>query len=124
VTADQHKLVTTAMEPIATLADATRRQIFESLTREASSVGELAKQLPVTRSAVSQHLRILKDAGLVAHRTAGTRNVYYIDPEGVAKLRNYLDKLWETALSEFRTAAEHPAKRTTRTKRTSRSTKS
>ena len=99
------------MEPIAALADGTRRQIFESLTRDASSVGELAKQLPVTRSAVSQHLRILKDAGLVAHRTAGTRNVYYIDPEGVAKLRNYLDKLWETALSEFKTAAEEPLKK-------------
>jgi DNA-binding transcriptional ArsR family regulator len=120
VIADQYKLAATPMEPIATLADATRRQIFESLTREASSVGDLARQLPVTRSAVSQHLRILKDAGLVAHRTAGTRNVYYIDPEGVAKLRNYLDKLWETALSEFKTAAEQPAKKT---KKTSRSTK-
>jgi DNA-binding transcriptional ArsR family regulator len=115
VSTDQYKLAATAMEPIATLADATRRQIFESLTREASSVGELAKQLPVTRSAVSQHLRILKDAGLVAHRTAGTRNVYYIDPEGVAKLRNYLDKLWETALSEFKTAAEQPARKTKKT---------
>ena len=96
------------IDVIAALGDPTRRQIFEFLSAHPSSVGDLAKKLPVTRSAVSQHLRVLKDAGLVSHRSAGTRNVYHIDPEGLAKLRQYLDKLWETALDEFKAAAEQP----------------
>jgi DNA-binding transcriptional ArsR family regulator len=96
---------------IAALGDPTRRQIFEFLSAQPSSVGDLAKKLPVTRSAVSQHLGVLRQAGLVAHRTAGTRHVYHIDPEGIAKLRAYLDDLWATALNEFKLAAEQPANR-------------
>ncbi len=93
---------------IAALSDSTRRQIFEFLGKQASAVGDLAEKLPVTRSAVSQHLRVLQDAGLVKHRKSGTRHVYYIDPEGVAKLRAYLDRMWERALLDFKTAAEQP----------------
>ena len=93
---------------MAALSDGTRRQIFEFLGKRASAVGDLAEKLPVTRSAVSQHLRVLKDAGLVKHRPSGTRHVYYIDPEGVAKLRAYLDRMWERALTDFKTAAEEP----------------
>ena len=93
---------------MAALSDATRRRIFELLSQESQSVGELASKLPVTRSAVSQHLRILSDAGLVTHKTSGTRHVYYIDPEGLAKLRAYLDRMWEKALQDFKMAAEAP----------------
>jgi len=99
---------TNGVDQIAALSDGTRRQIFDSLGKQASSVGNLAERLPVTRSAVSQHLRVLQDAGLVKHRKSGTRHVYYIDPEGVAKLRAYLDRTWERALLEFKMAAEKP----------------
>jgi DNA-binding transcriptional ArsR family regulator len=95
-------------DQIAALSDSTRRQIFEFLSKQASAVGDLAEKLPVTRSAVSQHLSVLKDAGLVKHRKSGTRHVYYIDPEGVANLRAYLDRMWERALLDFKTAAEKP----------------
>jgi len=98
------------LDQIAALSDGTRRQIFEFLGKQASAVGDLAEKLPVTRSAVSQHLRVLKDVGLVKHRKSGTRHVYYIDPDGLAKLRAYLDRMWERALLDFKTAAEEPAK--------------
>lgn len=100
--------MTNGSDQIAALSDATRRQIFEFLGRQASAVGDLAEKLPVTRPAVSQHLRVLQDVGLVQHRKSGTRHVYYIDPAGVAKLRAYLDRMWERALLEFKTAAEEP----------------
>ena len=96
---------------MAVLGDSTRRRIFEFLSSRPSSVGELAKKLPVTRSAVSQHLGVLKEAGLVAHRAAGTKHVYHIDPEGLAKLRSYLDGLWEASLKEFKMAAEQSGKK-------------
>ena len=96
---------------MAVLGDSTRRRIFEFLSSRPSSVGELAKKLPVTRSAVSQHLGVLKEAGLVAHRAAGTRHVYHIDPEGLTKLRSYLDGLWEASLKEFKMAAEQSGKK-------------
>ena len=99
---------TNGVNQIAALSDGTRRQIFDLLGTQASSVGDLAERLPVTRSAVSQHLRVLQDAGLVKHRKSGTRHVYYIDAEGVAKLRAYLDRTWERALLEFKAAAEKP----------------
>jgi len=99
-----------AVEQVGVLGDATRRQIFERLSSGPNSVGELAKGLPVTRSAVSQHLAVLRHAGLVSRRTTGTRNVYYIDPEGVAKLRAYLDRIWESALDEFKRSAEAATK--------------
>jgi DNA-binding transcriptional ArsR family regulator len=86
--------------------DPTRRAIFELLARQPCSVGELAKQLPVSRPAVSQHLRVLKDGGLVVSRSEGTRRVYQVDPDGVSALRAYLDRIWDQALRAFQEAAE------------------
>jgi DNA-binding transcriptional ArsR family regulator len=98
-------------EQFAALADARRREIFEMLAARPCSVGELASRLPVTRSAVSQHLRVLKDAGLVTHRALGTTHIYEIDRIGVAALRDYLDSLWQRALRDFKAAAEASYKR-------------
>jgi DNA-binding transcriptional ArsR family regulator len=88
------------------LGDRTRRQIFEMLRRGPKAVGELAKQLPVSRPAVSQHLRVLREAGLVNQRAHGTRNVYSIRAEGVAETRAYFDRMWTDALGAFKEAAE------------------
>jgi DNA-binding transcriptional ArsR family regulator len=88
------------------LGDPTRRAIFELLARSPCSVGELAKQLPVSRPAVSQHLRVLKDGGLVVSRAEGTRRVYQLNPAGVSALRAYLDRVWDVALTSFQKAAE------------------
>ncbi len=88
------------------LGDPTRRAIFELLARHPSSVAELARQLPVSRPAVSQHLRVLKDGGLVVSRPEGTRRVYRLDPHGVSALRAYLDRIWSEALGAFKEAAE------------------
>ena len=88
------------------LGDPTRRAIFELLARNPSSVAELAKQLPVSRPAVSQHLRVLKDGGLVVSRAEGTRRVYQLNPAGVNALRAYLDRIWGEALTAFHKAAE------------------
>lgn len=104
------------IEPIAALGDATRREIFELLAQSPCSVAELARRMPVTRPAVSQHLRVLKDAGLVTHRTQGTRHVYQIDPQGVAAIRDYLDRLWERALNDFKAAAERSYREKKKTK--------
>ena len=87
------------------LGDPTRRAIFELLARRPSTVGELAQQLPITRSAVSQHLRVLKDGGLVVSQAAGTRRIYRLNPDGVTALRAYLDRIWEEALTAFAKAA-------------------
>ena len=83
------------------LGDATRREILEQLRRRPSSVGTLAAALPVSRPAVSQHLKVLSDAGLVAHRPDGTRNVYHLDPQGLEPLRSWLDAFWQDALDSF-----------------------
>jgi len=91
---------------IAVLGDPTRRDIFELGAKDEASVGEIAKQLPVTRSAVSQHLRVLQDAGLVRYRSVGTRNLYSLDAAGIEALRQYLDRLWRRALSNFKDHAE------------------
>jgi DNA-binding transcriptional ArsR family regulator len=97
----------TALDSIAALGEPRRREIFEILSAEPASVGTLAKRLPiVTRSAISQHLRVLIDARLVTYRSEGTRNIYQIDPAGVAELRAYLDSLWERVLPDFKAAAE------------------
>jgi DNA-binding transcriptional ArsR family regulator len=88
------------------LGDPTRREIFERLTAGPLAVGELARELPVSRPAVSQHLKVLKDAGLVRDRPAGTRRVYLVDPAAVAALREYFDAFWGHALASFRAAAE------------------
>ncbi len=89
------------------LGDPTRRAIFELLAEGARPVGDLARQLPVSRPAVSQHLRVLKDAGLVVDRSAGTRRLYRINPEGVGAMRSYLDRFWDQALAAFAAAVEH-----------------
>jgi DNA-binding transcriptional ArsR family regulator len=88
------------------LGDPTRRAIFELLARRPSSVGELAEQLPISRPAVSQHLRVLKDGGLVVSEAQGTRRVYRLNPEGITALRAYLDRIWTDALAAFQKAAE------------------
>jgi DNA-binding transcriptional ArsR family regulator len=95
-----------ALEGFAALSDPTRRQIFDRLSRKALSVGELADGLPVTRPAVSQHLKVLKDAGLVVARAEGTRNIYRVDPKGVAAMRDYLDRFWQRALASFKEEVE------------------
>jgi DNA-binding transcriptional ArsR family regulator len=88
------------------LADPTRRQIFERLRAGEMAVGEIARELPVSRPAVSQHLKVLKQAGLVADRPAGTRRVYHIDPHGLGALRAWLDQFWELALAAYVREAE------------------
>ena len=89
-----------------TLADPTRRAIFERLADRPSAVGELARELPVSRPAVSQHLKVLKDAGLVIDLRAGNRRIYRLDPDGVGELRAYLDRFWNRSLTAFKAAVE------------------
>jgi DNA-binding transcriptional ArsR family regulator len=91
---------------IAALADPTRRAVFERLRQGPRPVGELARELPVSRPAVSQHLRVLKEAGLVTERRDGTRRLYRIEPDAVAELRAYFDGFWTEALAAFKAAAE------------------
>jgi DNA-binding transcriptional ArsR family regulator len=88
------------------LSDPTRRRVFERLRGGPKSVGVLAQGLPVSRPAVSQHLKTLKDAGLVKDRSEGTRRVYYIDPEGLGDLRRWLDEFWDDALEAFKSEVE------------------
>ncbi|MGH2989252.1 MAG: ArsR/SmtB family transcription factor [Solirubrobacterales bacterium] len=90
----------------AALGDATRREIFERLADHPRAVGELASELPVSRPAVSQHLRVLKDARLVADRRAGNRRIYQLDPDGVGALRSDLDRFWSKALAAYKAAVE------------------
>ena len=97
---------TNGVAGLGLLGDPTRRAIFELLARHPSTVGELAQQLPITRSAVSQHLRVLKDGGLVVSRAEGTRRIYRLNPDGVTALRAYLDRVWEEALTAFAKAAQ------------------
>jgi DNA-binding transcriptional ArsR family regulator len=88
------------------LGDPSRRAIFELLARRPCTVGELAQELPITRSAVSQHLRVLKDGGLVVSSAEGTRRIYRLNPDGVTALRAYLDRVWAEALTAFGKAAQ------------------
>jgi DNA-binding transcriptional ArsR family regulator len=99
-------VTTYQLEPLAALGDATRRAIFERLGDRPRAVGELARELPVTRPAVSQHLKVLKEAGLVVDRAAGNRRIYQVDPDGVAALRAYLDRFWNQSLAAFREVVE------------------
>src|SRR5919109_2581564 len=96
------------VDGLAALGDRTRRAIFERLAERPRAVGELARELPVSRPAVSQHLKVLKDAGLVVGTPVGNRRVYEVDPEGLAALRDYLDGFWSRALAAFKDAAERP----------------
>jgi DNA-binding transcriptional ArsR family regulator len=88
------------------LADPTRRHLFERLGRGPRAVGELAKGLPISRPAVSQHLQVLKSAGLVIDRAEGTRRVYQIDPKGLGAIRRWLDQFWHQQLEAFQTEVE------------------
>jgi DNA-binding transcriptional ArsR family regulator len=92
--------------PLGVLADPTRLAIFELLAEEPRPVGELADLLPVSRPAVSQHLKVLKDAHLVTDRPEGTRRRYHVDPTGVAELRGYLERFWVLALASFKAIVE------------------
>jgi len=94
------------LDAFAALADPTRRQVFERLAKKALSVGEIADGLPVSRPAVSQHLRVLKEAGLVTDAPDGTRRVYRVDPKGIEAMQSYLDRMWDRALAAFKAAAE------------------
>lgn len=98
--------MTNASLALAALGDPTRRAIFERLSDRPSAVGDLAGRLPVTRSAVSQHLRVLKEAGLVRETAEGTRRIYRIDPRGIAAMRDWLDAHWAAALDAFKAFAD------------------
>ena len=93
-------------DALTALADPTRRSVFETLRRGPRSVGDLARGLPVSRPAVSQHLRVLERAGLVRARREGTRNFYSVDGDGLAELRDYFEGFWDEALAAFKAAAE------------------
>ena len=90
------------------LGDPTRKAIFELLTDRPLAVGELANALPVSRPAVSQHLKVLKEAGLVLDRPIGTRRIYRVDPDGLAALRAELERFWGKALAAYKSVAEEP----------------
>jgi DNA-binding transcriptional ArsR family regulator len=98
------------------LGDATRMAIFQRLAIGPVSVSDIAGALPVSRPAVSQHLKVLKDAGLVRDTRDGTRRLYQLDPEGVARLRAHFDQMWTKALSSFQDAVEKPLKEAKRGK--------
>ena len=93
-------------DQLAALADPSRRAIFEALRDGPRAVGELAADLPISRPAVSQHLKVLKEAGLVTDRAVGTKRLYRLEPAGIAALRAYLDGMWSDALKSFAELAE------------------
>ena len=92
----------------AALGDPTRRAIFERLVERPYAVGELAAELPVTRPAVSQHLKVLKGAGLVVDRQAGRQRIYAVDPDGLAQLRGELEQFWSKTLAAYKAIVEQP----------------
>ena len=103
--------MTTYQNGFSALADPTRREIFELLARRPRPVGELAEGLPVSRPAVSQHLKVLRDAGLVTDTKDGSRRLYRVNPQGVAGMREYLNRFWTGALSAFEAAARTEEKK-------------
>jgi DNA-binding transcriptional ArsR family regulator len=96
----------TYQKALSCLADPTRRKVFERLRSGPRRVGAIAKGMPVSRPAVSQHLKVLKEAGLVRDRPEGTQRVYYIDPQGLGALRAWLDQFWDQALASFQQEVE------------------
>jgi DNA-binding transcriptional ArsR family regulator len=96
---------------LSALADPTRRRVFERLKSGPKAVGAIARGMPVSRPAVSQHLKVLKEAGLVADQPEGTRRVYYIDPDGLGSLRAWLDQFWDQALAAFQAEVERASKK-------------
>jgi DNA-binding transcriptional ArsR family regulator len=103
----------TTNQVLDALGDPTRRALCERLAAGPLPVGRLAEQLPVSRPAVSQHLKVLKEADLVFDRPVGNRRLYELNPVGVATLRSWLDRIWSDALSAFKTAAEQPVQEET-----------
>jgi DNA-binding transcriptional ArsR family regulator len=97
-------------DALTALGDPTRRAIFEHLADRPRAVGELASDLPVSRPAVSQHLKVLKGARLVVDRREGTRRIYQLHPDGLAELRGYLDHFWDQALAGYKAAVEQQTK--------------
>jgi DNA-binding transcriptional ArsR family regulator len=95
-----------ASHAFVALSDPTRRAVFEKLAGGPRAVGEIARDLPVSRPAVSQHLKLLKEAGLVTDRSEGTRRIYQIDPAGLGAMRAWLDQFWESALAAFAAEVE------------------
>jgi len=106
--------VKTYSQALSALGDPTRRAIFEHLGEEPSAVVDLAALVPVSRPAVSQHLKVLKEAGLVRDVQVGTRRIYSLDPDGIARLRDYLDRFWNTALHSFKKRVEQHQEETNR----------
>lgn len=98
--------MTNASELLDAIAEPTRRAIVERLADGPAAVSDLARDMPITRSAVSQHLQVLKAAGLVSDRAVGTRRVYTVDPDALAMIREYFDMFWNRSLAAFRAAAE------------------
>jgi DNA-binding transcriptional ArsR family regulator len=98
-------------QALQALGDPTRRAVLEQLRHGPRPVGEIAARLPVSRPAVSQHLRVLREAGLVTERQNGTRRLYRVDPDGLAELREYLEGFWAEALASFKAAAEKEQRR-------------
>jgi DNA-binding transcriptional ArsR family regulator len=95
-----------ALDSFAALGDPTRRAIFERVAARPSAVGDLARGLPVSRPAVSQHLRVLKEAGLVSETPEGTRRIYRLDPRGIAAMRTWLEAHWTSTLDAFKDFAD------------------
>lgn len=104
-------MATNRGEALGALGDPTRRRIFELLADRPRPVREVAAEVPVSRPAVSQHLKVLKDAGLVLDHQHGTQRIYQVDPAGVAALRSYLDRFWDDALRAFKAEAEREERR-------------
>ena len=98
-----------ALNSFAALGDPTRRAVFERVCAKPSAVADLARGLPVSRPAVSQHLRVLKEAGLVSETPEGTRRIYRLDPRGIAAMRDWLDAHWASALDAFRDFVDEQA---------------
>jgi DNA-binding transcriptional ArsR family regulator len=101
---------TNGSSALAVLGDPTRLAIFERLADGPMAVGELASLMPVSRPAVSQHLKVLKEAGLVTDRPDGARRLYQLDPQGIAEIRAYFDRFWNHALTSFKAAVDRQAK--------------
>lgn len=99
-----------SLRALSALAEPARQDIYERLATRPQAVGELAAQMPISRPAVSQHLKILKEAGLVTDTPDGTRRIYRLDPRGIAAIREWLDQTWARALGDFKTFAENTEK--------------
>lgn len=109
-----HKVRRTNTAPLDALGNPVRRTIIELLSERPRAVGELASQLPVSRPAVSKHLKLLKNAGLIGHEAHGTRNIYRLEAQGFEAARQWIDSFWSEALGRFRLVAENTSPETDR----------